>query len=347
MRVEAEITYDTFFASILGIERPTARAVAEAACFSPTYGEGVLPVGWSCREPVLGFESDSDDCEQERITESELEQYLQTPNVVQKELYIVMDSPSLNDDVICIEDDPVKGNVYCDFDDDGEVDWLTGANRSWIDLDGDDAEYDCPGGSIQDETSDWILNGYNCEINEHTWINDDPGNDAADFDATDCRIKPTTEKCTGDTTETSNKMGLDKPLVIIPVYDDFCQDGDTVVNGEDRVNCIPPTNLSGDPRWHDGVDTIHVGNQAKYYHVVSFVAFHITCVRLGQNKPVGSCPGILKAEEINPTTIDGKKINYTNVKSIEGYFLEGEFSGINGRGDTTIDTGIVTIYLDR
>ena len=36
MRVVAEIDYDTFFAAILGIGRPTASAIAEAACFSAT-----------------------------------------------------------------------------------------------------------------------------------------------------------------------------------------------------------------------------------------------------------------------------------------------------------------------
>jgi hypothetical protein len=129
---------------------------------------------------------------------------------------------------------------------------------------------------------------------------------------------------------------------VIPVFNDLCVDGDKVVNGEDQVNCVPSTDSNGDPRWHDGVDTIHIGNQAEYYHVRSFAAFYITCVRLSQNKPTGSCPGIEKAKELNPGAFLG-----SDYKSIEGYFIEGYIPGIGGKGGTDLDTGAYTIFLDR
>jgi len=333
MRVEAAITYDTFFATILGVERPTVRAIAEAACFSPTYGDGVLPVVWSCREPVDGWPGDSDTCQQQRISEGELETYLLTPDVIQPELYIVMDSESLNDDLNCIQDYPYPppheenlGEIDCDFDGDGESDWLAGGSRSWVDLDGDQAEDDCPGGSGSGELVDWIINGYDCELTDHTWIPTKTGSMGNVFDAAYCRWRPKSETINF----CPNKHGEGKPLVIIPVNDDFCEDGDPRVFCNDRVH-------------YDVPDKIHLGSgNQPHYHLKTFVAFYITCVRLSENKPEGSCPGIERAKVLNPDVLIGN--NYT---SIEGYFLEGEFSNIGGRGDPNIDTGLVTIYLDR
>ncbi len=329
MRVEANVTYDTFFASIFNIDRPTVWAIAEAACFSATYGEGVLPVVWSCREPVDGWPGDSSSCQQQRISESELDTYLLTPDVIQPELYVVMDSESLNSDLNCKEDypdDPNLGEIWCDFDGDNESDWLAGGSRSWVDLDGDQSGDDCPGGSGSGELVDWILNGYDCEINQHTWIPTKTGNMGNVFEAAYCRWIPESETYA----PCPDHHGLDKPLVIIPVNDDFCSDGDPRVFCNDRVHSDP-------------LDLVYLGSgNQPHYHLKTFVAFYITCVRLSVNKPEGSCPGIERAKELNPGVFLGM-----GYKSIEGYFLEGEFSGIGGRGDPNIDTGLVTIFLDR
>ncbi len=105
--VTATIPVQTTFAHFIGIQNITAQASAAAGCFSPTTGESVLPVGWACRPPISGELSDSEDCQEQRLTIDQLNNYLEHPlpsGEIYPELYIIMDSAAEPDDLadICM-----------------------------------------------------------------------------------------------------------------------------------------------------------------------------------------------------------------------------------------------------
>jgi hypothetical protein len=317
--VTASITFPTFFGRVLGRNQMTSVASASAGCYSPCYGQGSLPAVWSCRPPVEGWDSDSGMCQQQRITWDTLQTYLADPTHIHPELYVIMDSETYNTDFMCVEDDPA-GILTCDLDGDGESDWLASGGRSWVDLDGTAAADNCPGatGEGSTELSYWVTNGFSCQLNEHSWLPEQTGNLGNVFDATYTRWQN------------------NEPLVTVPVNDDYCPDGDPRYTPE----CNQPP---GGPKWHTGLDRLYPGSgsQIAYFHVDTFAVFYITCVRKNENAPNGSCPGIEKAKELNPTIIQGN-----SYKSIEGYFLEGYIPGTGGQCEWQ-DTGVYTLYLDH
>ena len=189
--VQADIEFNTFFGGIFGLSNMTANARAAAGCFSPTYGEGVLPIIWACRAPVDGWPSSSDTCQQQRITWKTLTEDYDPFDQIHPELYIVMDSLKTDNEpdgydpeLRCIQDDlDPPGTLDCDFDGDGESDWVSRGGSSWIDLDGGDNklwqdgvllddDYNCGSGG-KDELVDWIITGFQCDLFEHMWIPDE------------------------------------------------------------------------------------------------------------------------------------------------------------------------------
>jgi hypothetical protein len=277
--VVAQITFRTFFAAILGRPQVTASAVATAGCFSPSGGTGVLPIAWSCRYPVGGVSSDSEDC---------------TVIYGDDQLYIIMDSVSSSEDFSC--QDPVThlpaGALDCDYNDDGINDLLAGGDRSWLDLSG--------GGGGASDMSDWILNGFPDEIHIHTWLGGQTGVANSVFQTVHSRI--------GDD-------------VVIPVFDKYC----------DQPGSLPQTSC---PALYDPEDiTVPSGGTSTlYYHIISFSVFHITCV---DAPPYGPCPAHKAAG------IKG------NVKTIEGYFVQGPVPGLTGRPGDGVDAGAYSLYLTR
>ena len=190
--VETFIPFQTFIAHYFGQSNITAAGVAEAGCFSPGAGTGILPIAWSCRPPDLGG-SDSEDCDL---------QYMEPNNTCQlgvDPMYIIVDSPTVADDTVC-QDPPNSGTpagaVDCDIDDDGidDLDVLSGGNRSWLDLDG--------GGGGAGSLSDWIQNGFQDEITIHTWFAGQTGVAVSVYDTT-----------------ADNRLG---DIVAIPVFDQYC-----------------------------------------------------------------------------------------------------------------------------
>ena len=327
--VTTTIPYSTTFAHFFGFDEVTAQATAEAGCFSPTIADGVLPVAWACRPPVTGWPSNSTRCQQQWITWVQLQAYmaLPTPHVcdpggveVCPELYIVMDSYSYDNDLWCMQDTP-PGVLDCDLDGDGEIDWLTRGGRSWLDLDGkNDADHDCSVTTSEGlpELREWIRDGYDCDLSQHTWVPEDTGNQRDLYEETETRRQT-------------------NPLVLIPVFDDYCPDGD-------------PRNASTWPdcqnKWHgntvihqpDSIDDIHLdtAQQPQYFHIETFALFYITCVRLNNGD---YCVGAERLETLNG--------NEPSLKSVEGYFITGTVPGLGGRGDPNVDTGVYTFYLTR
>ncbi|MCK4727043.1 MAG: hypothetical protein KAT29_14625, partial [Anaerolineales bacterium] len=189
VRVETNITFDTFFGRFLGWDQITAVASATAGCYPPGVTEGVLPVAWSCKEPVIvepypppppGQPTptprpwDSADCEL---------LYGDSEYPYQGQMYIIMDANKLYDDLdayascqdppanseTCTEDDPPDpcfprdpDLLDCDIDNDGINDVLAGGERSWLDLDEDS--------SSAIELKEWVLGVEDPQIFVNVWL---------------------------------------------------------------------------------------------------------------------------------------------------------------------------------
>jgi len=153
--VNTRIPFPTWFGGVLGQPEMTAAAVAEAGCFAPGTGEGVLPVAWSCRPPFGEPGSNTCDIEYDKT-------------------YIVMDSSGVTADHC-----PPEGTLDCDYDNDGTNDVMLGGDRSWVDLNG--------GGGGASELVNWVTNGYAPEVAIHTWLPLQDGNTTPIYDAAQAR----------------------------------------------------------------------------------------------------------------------------------------------------------------
>lgn len=344
--VNTYIPHDTYFAHFLSssLAEVTADATATAGCFGACFSEGVLPVAWSCRPPASGEVPPypppdpppdppppeyGGDCTHEWVTMPRLDEILDgfedgvpadncDSSGFCRELYIVMDSVSYQGDFYCITDENPDGELYCDLDDDGEGDWIGSGGRSWLDLDGSQAEDDCESkGEGAAELIWWVEHGFAdendqpCRLINHSWIPAQTGVATSIFRDVSYR--------TGD-------------IVIVPVFNDFC-DGDPQT---DPACTSPPDPF--EPKWHSQ-DVIFPLNAADpmYFHIIDFTPFYISCVNLNQHD---ACPGIEKAKELNPGVLG------PNTKSIEGYFLTGYTPGLGGRCEG-IGSGGYTLYLDH
>jgi Flp pilus assembly protein TadG len=175
--VTTQITFDSFFAHLIGLPTLQAEATAAAGCFNPTTGQSVLPVAWACRPPIHGLPSSSEDCQEKAITQDQLKYYLQNPpppGTIYPELYIIMDSVSLPGDLteVCMSN---GGYMQCDLNGDGIDDLQANGDRSWLDLDG--------GGGGASELISWVQNGFPGEVVEHTWIGGQSGVENSVFQA--------------------------------------------------------------------------------------------------------------------------------------------------------------------
>ncbi len=319
--VTASITFDTFFARLFGTPQTTARASASAGCFRPCYADRVLPIVWSCRPPVDPSLSSSVDCQQQRITLAQAQIYAaENPLRVHPQLYVVMDSLTYGSDVMCIQDpdyDPSLPYTFidCDFDGDGEADFLASGGRSWVDLDGANLADNCPpaSGEGSSELNRWITNGYDCELVRHLWVAQQSGVTTNVFDAV------------------YNIWQSGRRYVLVPVFNDMCEPGDPRTECADRV--------------HAQDDYHEISGNQPYFHIIDFAAFYITCVKVN---PSDSCPGQRRFAELNGQS--GLRI-YNNgelnsMRSVEGYFVDGIPDDTSGKCTGGVDTGVYTLYLD-
>lgn len=306
VQVDTTITYNTFFAAILGHPQMTVAATATAGCFVPSAGQGILPVAWSCRLPAVGQEeSNSDDCVIE---------------YGEDKIYLIMDDYKLQDktcedptspdynplvcDFYC--QDPLTfepaGALDCDLNNDGVNDVIAGGDRSWLDLAYNTGPMDLTG---------WIRDGYAGEVKAHTWFGGQPGSNAAAFMAAEDRI--------GD-------------MVILPVFNLFCN--------KDTPGGCPyacPEDLSS-PSITDIFKCDNSYNAC--YHVNSFSLFTITCVSMGQND---ECPA--KNQAAASITDDKLQKDFLKTMAIEGYFTKGFVPGLSGQLSDGDEAGAFVIYL--
>lgn len=260
VRVETNITFDTFFGRLLGRDQITAVASATAGCYPLGSGLGVLPIAWSCRPPI--GENPTADCEMRWKLEGD-DCAPESDN-----MYVIMDSATIEDDTLCQEpinciEDGVActiDGVDCDIDNesppDNDLEPLSGGNRAWLDLNGDG-----DGGGAANLKS-WVEFGFPEDVDVHYWFAGQTGVIASVYGIV-------------DQTQKDND-------VIIPVFDQYCPDG--------APNSVNPSFGACPNLVHPGEDTtiISQGNSTDYFHVISFAVFHITCV---DAQGAGPCPG--------------------------------------------------------
>ena len=139
VEVNTTIEYQSFFARLLNLDRVDPPAYAKAGC-APPEGVGVMPVAWSCKAPIGGGQP-PDECNILYMDDKTLGlpkdgqcKWGEDP------MYIIADSDTIGDDIVCDNPEgPIgEGGVDCDLDDDGvnDVDLLGGGDRSWLDLNG-------------------------------------------------------------------------------------------------------------------------------------------------------------------------------------------------------------------
>lgn len=335
--VTATVTRTTFFAGLIGFNEVSPVAVAEAACRPP--GVGVLPVAWSCRENALGELICNDnigpcrdaddptgmDCTYILMDSVKLKTHggkcipdPDDPTYCQNDLLCAPHGPDLVPPETCDFFDPEWDDgvspdyIDCDLNDDCEDELKAGGARSWLDLDG--------GGGGANELKDWISGAEDPpEIQVHTWVPEESGVATSIFHTT-----------------ANYLVGTE---VILPVFNKLC-------NGLPTVD---------DPETSDQCNAGSVDNQdiitgsTTNFHVISFSAFHVTCVQTGKNKAVAEAGYFLHQsdkdcyghqEAVGPYGID------ENDKTIEGYFVRENLGGYGGPGGW-YDTGTFTVVLVR
>jgi hypothetical protein len=311
VRVETNITFDTFFGRLLGRDQITAVASATAGCYPPALVEGVIPVAWSCREPNIDdpgpgdppHEWGSEDCE-----------YLYGDDdfPYSGQMYIIMDANKLLDDYdtyAACQDPALPPELRnpdlldCDIDDDGINDILTGGERSWLDLDG--------GSSDANELRDWVLGTEPVAIQTHLWLVGSDGGKTMVYQAVET---------------------MEGEDVILPVFDHYC---------DMKVDPNSPTNLENTVCYQDfstnvdRQDDPHLGETTSgvYFHISTFAVFHIECV---SDSPSKTCP--VKTEAIDAGLAEH------NTFSIEGYFVRGYIPSSGGPNQNPW-VGSWTVYL--
>jgi Putative Flp pilus-assembly TadE/G-like len=349
--VTATVTRTTFFAGVIGFDEVSPVAVAEAACRPP--GVGVLPVAWSCRENVEG----DLECVNNIGPCRPGDEYNNDPNDTYGLdcTYLIMDSvkvvkghpcdPDVVDpldpkycyeqnDIVCAPNgddlDPVQACDYwdpawgdpsdptiyidCDVDNDCENDLMSGGARSWLDLDG--------GGGGAQELKDWITGAEDPpEIEVHTWVPEQSGVATSLF-------------------HTTADILVGKEI-ILPVFNKDCE-------GLPADITDPETNNACNAWTEDQYVDYDSMNSTHNFHIISFSAFHVTCVQTTKNKSVyeaGYQIGNHKTCYGHDAAVDAGVID-DNDKSIEGYFIRDMMGGYGGPGDW-FDTGTFTVVLVR
>lgn len=299
--VTTDVSFDSFFAGVIGYDVITVTAKAVAKCSPACGAQGVLPIAWSCAVPVGGVTTNT--------CELKFEDHPADANPGcqwnEDNYYIVADTRSSADDVQCADPYPAPGGtgfIDCDINDDGtnDLDLLMGGSKAWLDLTGQSGSSDL---------REWIQYGFPGTVKVHVWY-------PAQTGAVDRLYQDTETYHNGD-------------IVAIPVYNYFWR-GDP--------------GQTSNPNWHtspqDGCvpEPCPPGNtSADYYHVISFAAFHVTCVYSGGSSP--NCPG-RNWMITNDPTLDGK-----GLKTIEGCFVDHPINGAGSVGPGCLDTGAYAVQL--
>jgi len=308
IKVSASVENASFFSRILGEDELKAVAVATAGCFHPSLTTHVLPIAFYYQTPPVNA-SDAD-CQTNETCDlvnwdywELLDTLRATPknNLPLDDIYVIM-----NEIKIC---EKVTGAIVCaDMKKNVE-----GGDRSWIDL---------------SEVADVnnlkmvIKEGIDNPLALPAWINGKPGVDAAVFNGTNFSQLPLIE----------NYEDLNVRLVLVPVFDYFCNKGDP------EHDC--PAKWDAD----DSVEYISNPNKPSY-RLIGLAPFVVTCVTKNEKVEFGDSIKV---------TIKGKKkdvcpgwyhTGMTESDAIEGYFADSTPLDAFVSGTQGVDVGLDVISL--
>ena len=330
--VTATVERNTFFAGVIGFSQLAPRAVAAAAC-RPPIGLGVLPVAWSCRANAGNLPGD--DCVQKIFPDCSPSHNPYDLNCT----YIVMDSVKvkghgnctpdpnnpgycINQDIQCAQpigtppncvpdpNDIAQGKISCDINGDCIDELFTGGSRAWLNLDG--------GGGGANDLKNWIQFGFSAPIPPHKWIPSENGVSTSIFQ-----------------TAAQYIVGKD---VVLPVFNNICKGIPNILaDPETYADCT-----------YGAIDDLSIvqGSGNTNYHVITFSAFHVTCVQTNKHSrtaepgypPGNTCLGHDAAVSIG--AIDAQD------KTMEGYFKKLDLGGYGGPG-SWFDAGTFTVVLTK
>jgi Flp pilus assembly protein TadG len=321
--VTASFQYNTFFANILNRPVMTVTASADAGCYKPCTGVGVLPVSWSCQRPVQGSPSGLNACGVKTYTTDPTDpSYTEKPDSI----YIVMDNSKALGNVhssgnYCQDAQTCytqgysstactsSGAVLCDWNHDGINENITPGDTGWLNLDG--------GSGNAAILKSWVTPPF--------------------FQGT-LRIDSWMQGITGAVNNlyTLIRQNIEEPglIVLVPVFDDVCAG-----NGLPENTC--PSQYNSNDITIPGTGT---GNG--YVEISNFSAFKITCVYEGKNKeypisPWTQCDAAHDFLNANPS------INPSQYNSIEGFFVSDYQYNFSGNCGVCDSVSPCTIYLNK
>lgn len=305
--VQTDIVYNTFFANILGRPVMTVTTRAIAGCFAPCAAQKILPVSWACEPPISGL-AGMNSCSVIAVPEDD-------PN---PPLYIVMDSRKTAD---------LKSGEFCR------------PPATYCDLNPSDPQC-LPGAGVNCDTNN---DGFNENISpgDRGWLSLDgsSGNPKGwmtppnFYDGTPVKPHTWDPVMSGnmDSAYQTAAKYLVGEIVLIPVVDKLCDKGLPIAS-----TC---------PSKWDPVDQTNPGSGKTYWHIKTFSAFKITCVKDG-NK-ITAIPPATKCTAASIFLNDNKGINANSYSSIEGYFVKNYTPQLSGNCGLCNDVSPCTIYLSQ
>ena len=306
--VVVTIVYETFFARIIGMDEMIAVAEAQAGCFNPGAGEGVIPIAWKCSPPDADTPPDVDCNMQFTDTDS-------CDIDAGYKYYVFINSPDFP--FVCAEWEegakPIPPEPYielvCNIDEDDDIEieivntlqpqkgWM------WVDLTGTSAD--------AADLKEIVEGSDEVQLEVPVWVQDASGNKVAIYDAV-------YDFHEGDT-------------IAVPVYNRQC-------TGED-----PRTSENCVGKYEPGDNVILSTSRnanSNNFRIVTFALLHVTCVESGSHGP---CPGRTALNDASSPTEIGPQYN-----TFEGWFKYGFDAGIVGTpSDGGVNAGAWTVYLTK
>jgi len=312
--VETTVENPSFFAKVFGQETLTAVADATAGCYPLIGGGSLMPVAWSCRPTVSGAGFDEGkDCQinsldWDGLLSPLIDGEVSTISIPGNDGHFELDGDEI---VNTVTGDP-PNQIYILMDEDKTVDDVTCIedNPTYpgalvCDHDGDGESDFRFGGArgwlyLEDKLKPQgaLEDGFDGVITPVIWLPSDNGNMTVAFQAAQDYI-------VGE-------------VVLVPVYNQLCEG-----KYDSGSQTIGSCSTAGD-------DVSPGSGSQKYYRVVTFAPFYVTCVHAVPSDPI--CAGLALADELNSL-----KIN--KARTIEGFFLENIDYGLDTSLECDVNLG--------
>jgi hypothetical protein len=304
IQVDVQIHQTSFFAQLFGINDLEVPASASSNCFPPGGADTTLPIAWACKAPV-GNSDPGTDCEIQALDwNTEMSPLIS----VDKGTYSgpvpwsikgqniptgFRFTKNMINEVYVIMDSKKLSFDLADI-------CLPAPGTLNCDIDGDGAP-DYPGGGDRS----WVLLGDGTGVGAiKKWLEDPVALNIHTWVG-------------GETGNTSLFSSLPyREIIFLPVFDDYADDL-----------------AAAQAKAHPQDIFVNNGSNRKYFHIIGFAVFYITCVDDGNSK----CPA-------HDQLVDKGIYEKNKVKSVEGYFISGyPFDEVGGAGGANLGNTIQSL----